>query len=393
MDVKKFLASRAKIMDNPGIGEILRVIGKPGMISLAGGLPAPETFPLDIIDSLNRIVMKKYGPVIFQYGQTEGFGPLRKALSDYVKKKSIESGEENIFVSTGSQSILDNIGKIFISKGDKVAVEAPTYLGALQAFNPYEPEYVKLETDDSGLLPESLEKVLSSHNIKFIYLVTNFQNPTGRTIPYERRKKIAEIIKKHNALLVEDDPYGELRYEGEHVKPIKTMAHDNVIYLSTLSKVFAPGLRIGFCVANKDIIYWLAQSKQGVDLHSDSYSQALAAEYLSGGYLDSHLPKILSVYKPRQQAMLNALDEFFPKNFSWSKPEGGMFVWVRCPGIDTVKLYWKAVENNVAYVPGRFFFTVEGEGLDTLRLNFTNVKEESITNAVKKLGAIFKKEN
>ncbi len=391
MDIKKLLASRAKIMDSPGIGEIFRVIGKPGMISLAGGLPAAESFPLEIIDKLNKIVLEKYGRTILQYGQTEGFPPLRKALCEYVKKRSISSSEENVFISTGSQSILDNLGKILISKGDKVAVEAPTYLGALQAFNPYEPEYIKVETDDEGLIPESLNEVLEKHKIKFIYIVTNFQNPTGRTISFERRIRIAEIIERHDALLVEDDPYGELRYTGSHIKPIKSLAPNNVIYVSTLSKVFAPGLRIGFSISSKDIVYWLTQSKQGADLHSDIYSQALASEYINGGYLETHLPKILAIYKPRQMAMLDSLEKNFPKKFNWSRPEGGMFVWVETPGIDTEKMYWEAVKENVAYVPGKFFFTEKGEGLDTMRLNFTNVKEEKIEAAIKILGELFLK--
>jgi len=296
-------------------------------------------------------VIDKYGSSAFQYDQTEGFGPLRDTLVDYLRQKGIQTKTEEILVASGSQGVLDAIGKIFISKGDKVAVEAPTYLGALQAFTPYEPEYIRLDTDDNGLIPASLEKVLERGGIKFIYLVPTFQNPTGRTIPIERRKEIAAIIKKYNALVIEDDPYSSLRYRGSEVPSIKSLAPGNVAYISTLSKVLAPGLRIGFCVAPEQIRKWLVIAKQGTDLHSSTFNQALAAEYISGGFLARHLPNIINLYRPKQEAMLSALDNYFPDQFNWLRPEGGMFIWAEGPrGLDMEKLYWKAVEKNVAFV-------------------------------------------
>ncbi len=249
MEFDNLLADRTRAMDVNVIREILKVVSQPGMVSLAGGIPAPETFPLEIIHDLTSIVIDKYASKAFQYDPTEGFGPLREILVDYLQSKGIKSNKEEILVASGSQGVLDAIGKVLISKGDKVAVEAPTYLGALQAFTPYEPEYIRLDTDDDGLIPKSLEKVLDGGRIKFIYLVPTFQNPTGRTIPLERRRKIATIIKKNDALLVEDDPYSSLRYRGTEIPTIQSLAPNNVIYISTLSKVFAPGLRIGFCVA------------------------------------------------------------------------------------------------------------------------------------------------
>ncbi len=393
MDYEKLLAERTKMMGANAIREILKVVSQPGMVSLAGGIPAPESFPMEIIGELTKRVFEKYSSAAFQYDLTEGFGPLREVLPDYLKKKGISAASDEILVFSGSQGVLDALGKVLISKGDKVAVEAPTYLGAISAFNPYEPEYVRMDTDDDGLVPESLEKVLLSEKLKFIYLVPTFQNPTGRTISLDRRKKIADMIRKYNALLVEDDPYSALRYRGDELPPIKVFAPENVVYVSTLSKVFAPGLRIGFNVAPEMIRKWLVFAKQGVDLHTSTFNQALATEYLSGGYLDMHLPEILKIYKPKQEAMLLALEKYFPDTFKWSKPDGGMFLWAEGPqGLDMEKVYWKAVQEKTAFVPGKFFYTGNGEGIETMRLNYTMADEEAIDRAVKTLSEVIRKE-
>jgi 2-aminoadipate transaminase len=351
MKFDALLADRTQTMDVNVIREILKVVSQPGMVSLAGGIPAPESFPMDIMRDLTAIVIDKYGSKAFQYDPTEGFGPLRETLVGYLRQKGIQSTMAEILVASGSQGVLDALGKVLISKGDTVAVEAPTYLGALQAFSPYGPQYARLDTDDNGLIPDSLEKVLARGGIKFIYLVPTFQNPTGRTIPFERRQQIAAIIKTHGALLIEDDPYGSLRYRGTDVPTLKSLAPDNVVYISTLSKVFAPGLRLGFCVAPEQIRKWLVIVKQGTDLHSSTFNQALAAEYIAGGFLATHLPDIINLYRPKQEAMLAALDNYFPDHFHWSRPEGGMFIWAEGPpGLDMEKLYWKAVEKQVAFV-------------------------------------------
>jgi 2-aminoadipate transaminase len=389
MGFDRLLANRTKAMDVNVIREILKVVSQPGMVSLAGGIPAPESFPMEIMRDLTSIVIDKYGSKAFQYDPTEGFGPLRETLVDYLRQKGIQSKMEEILVASGSQGVLDALGKVLISKGDTVAVEAPTYLGALQAFTPYEPEYARLDTDDYGLIPESLEKALDRGGIKFIYLVPTFQNPTGRTIPLERRKDIAAIISKYNALLIEDDPYGSLRYRGTDVPTLKSLAPDNVVYISTLSKVFAPGLRLGFCVAPEQIRKWLVIVKQGTDLHSSTFNQALAAEYIAGGYLAEHLPNIINLYRPRQEAMLSALDSYFPDQFSWSRPEGGMFIWAEGPpGLDMEKLYWQAVEKNVAFVPGKYFYSTPGEGIETMRLNFTMTDEKTIDRSIRTLSEV-----
>jgi 2-aminoadipate transaminase len=389
MEFGRLLADRTNKMGVNAIREILKVVSQPGMVSLAGGIPAPESFPIDIIRELTSIVFEKYSSRALQYDPTEGFYPLREALADFLQKKGVQAGADEVLIASGSQGVLDAIGMVLISKGDRIAVEAPTYLGALQAFNPYEPEYIRMDTDDDGLVPASLENILQSTGIKFIYLVPTFQNPTGRTISFERRMEIAAMIKKHDALLIEDDPYSALRYRGEDLPPIKTMAPDNVVYVSTLSKIFAPGLRIGFCVAPASIRKWLVVVKQGIDLHTSTLNQALAAEYLSGGYLETHLPNIINLYRPKQEAMLSALESYFPDSFKWSKPEGGMFLWAEGPaGFDMETVYWKAVERKTAFVPGKFFYTHEGEGLETMRLNYTMADEATIEKAVKTLSQV-----
>jgi 2-aminoadipate transaminase len=393
MNFSNLLADRTRNMGSSAIRELLKVVEQPGMISLGGGIPAPESFPLQLFDDLTSQVLKKYSSNALQYGPSEGFRPLREALVVYLKKSDIRTSVDNITITCGSQGVLDSIGKILISKGDKIAVEAPTYIGALSAFNPYEPEYIALETDYDGVIPESLEKALKHNKIKFVYLIPTFQNPTGRTIPLERRKKIAEIIRYYNALLLEDDPYSSLRYRGEAIPAIKTMAPDNVLYTSTFSKILAPGLRIGFSVGPELITKWMVLAKQGIDLHTNTFSQALAAEYIEGGHLDKHLPRILSIYKPKQEAMLNALAKYFPGNFQWSKPAGGMFIWAEGPsGFSTEKLYCKALERKVAILPGQYFYPHPGMGLETMRLNFTMMDAPTIDKAIKILSEVIKEE-
>ncbi|MDA8133692.1 MAG: PLP-dependent aminotransferase family protein [Desulfobacteraceae bacterium] len=386
MDYQSLLADRTALMKVNAIREILKVVSRPGVVSLAGGIPSPESFPMEIFRELVDRVLTRYDSGAFQYDLTEGFLPLREQVSLLLKSRGIIASPEAVHITSGSQGVLDAIAKLLISKGDKIALEAPTYLGALSAFNPYEPTYVRMDMDDEGLVPESLEETLKTHKIKFIYLVPTFQNPTGRTISLERRIRIAGIIQKYNALLVEDDPYSALRYQGEDLPPIKTMADDHVVYVSTLSKIFAPGLRIGFYAAPEFLRKWLVLVKQGIDLHTSTFNQALAAEYLEGPYLAAHLPKITGLYRPKQAAMLSAIREHFPEGFACSPSDGGMFLWVRGPeGFDMIRLYHRAIENGVAFVPGKFFFTDEAEGIETMRLNYTMADEKTIETAIGKL--------
>lgn len=340
-----------------------------------------------MMTELSAEVIRKYGSAAFQYDLTEGFMPLRTALAGHLEKKGVFASPEEIIIASGSQGFLDAVGKVLITRGDRVAVEAPTYLGAISAFAPYEPEYVRLDTDDDGVVPESLERALALGTVKFVYLVPTFQNPTGRTIPLARRHDIARILRKYDALLVEDDPYSDLRYRGEALPTVKSLAPEHVVYISTLSKILAPGLRIGFAAAPRLMREWLVRVKQGSDLHTSTFNQALAAEYISGGYLDRHLPEILSIYRPRQEAMLAALAEFFPDSMRWSHPDGGMFIWAEGPcGMDMEKVYQGAVDRSTAFVPGKYFYTDEGEWRATMRLNYTMAGEREIRRAVKILG-------
>lgn len=389
MELASKLAQRTSGMGVNAIREILKVVSQPGMVSLAGGIPSPESFPLGLMQQLTEQVLEKYGASAFQYDPTEGFGPLREALVDHLRESQLYTTSREILIASGSQGVLDALGMILISRGDTVAVESPTYIGALQAFAPYEPNYIGLAADEKGVIPDALEEVLRHHAIKFIYLVPTFQNPTGRTLPIDRRRAVARLIRRYDALLVEDDPYSALRYRGQSLPSIKSMAPEHVVYVSTLSKVFAPGLRIGFCLAPEALRKWLVVVKQGVDLHTNTLSQALAAEYLSGGHLKAHLPNIIALYKPRQEAMLNAMQRYFPATINWSCPEGGMFLWAQCPsGMDMLEIYRQSVEKKVAFVPGTYFYAHQGMGGETMRLNFTMCDENELVGAVRLLAGV-----
>ncbi len=390
-DFRSLLSQRTRNMRGNAIREIFKVVSQPGMISLAGGIPAPQSFPIEDLYHINEAVLDRYGAAALQYDYTEGFLPFRESLADYLTAKNIQASADEIIVFNGSQSALDLLGKILITPGDAVALESPSYLGAITAFNAYEPKYVSIETDDDGIVPDALAETLERQSVKFIYLVATFQNPTGRTLSVERREQVAEIVKRYDALVIEDDPYSDLRYRGEAVPPFYTFAPENTIYVSTVSKVFAPGLRLGFCVGPALIRQWLRIAKQAADLHSNTYAQAQATVYISGGYLDRQLPKIIDLYRPRQEAMLEALDRSFPDSYRWIKPEGGMFIWVEGPdGIDAEELYWRAVERKVAFVPGKYFFLDEDDGLATMRLNFTMSDEATIQRAIDILGDVLR---
>lgn len=388
---EKILARRTSRMAASAIREILKVLGQPGMISLAGGIPAPDSFPVTLIRKLTEQVLDKYGPRALQYDLTEGFIPLREALVEDAKTRGIKAAVSDILITSGSQGALDALGKVFISAGDKIGMEAPTYLGAIQAFNPYGPDYVRMDTDEHGLIPESFENAIRQHGIKFAYLIPTFQNPSGRTIPIERRKRIAELAQTYDTLIIEDDPYSLLRFKGTDVPALKTLAPDHVAYMGSFSKILAPGLRLGYTIAPPLITKWMTLSKQGVDLHTSTFGQAIASEYLSGGHLKAHVKKIIAMYAPKLEAMLNALEQFFPSDWVYSRPEGGMFVWAEGPkGVDTERLYPQCVERKAAFVPGKFFYTNMEEGLATMRLNYTMASEKQIHTAIEVIADVIK---
>lgn len=389
MRIEDKLSSRTQFMQASAIREILKVVAQDGMISLAGGIPAPESFPIDTIQQLTEDVLEEFGAAALQYDKTEGFDPLRQALIKYLPEQGVANvSEDTLTIFSGSQSVLDLAAKVLISKGDKIAVEAPTYLGAISAFNAYEPEYITVQTDDDGIIPEALEAVLQKHTIKLIYLVPTFQNPTGRTLSLERRQAVAQLLQKYDVLLIEDDPYSALRYSGEALPTVQQFAPEHVVYSSTFSKILAPGLRIGYCVAPKALARWLVIAKQGTDLHTQTFGQAIAALYLENGHLNEQLPKIIELYRPRRDAMLQALADHMPEDFRWTHPEGGMFLWVAGPeGLDAEDLYYRCIERNVAFVPGKYFYFENGAGLETLRLNFTMVSPDIVTKAVETLAS------
>lgn len=388
-----------KIMSSV-IREILKFTQLPDIISFAGGLPAPDVFPIEEFSLASSRVLEEKGPKALQYSTTEGYNPLRDWIVADMAKQGLKIERENIILTNGSQQGLDLLGKIFFNRGDKVIVEAPTYLGAIQAWNTYGVEYIQVATDEYGIIPEELEKALRC-GIKLIYILPSFQNPTGRTLPLDRRQRIMEIADEHGIPIIEDDPYGQLRYEGEHIPPVIVLddkyrnpdgdVYDgNVIYLSTFSKILAPGIRLAWTIAPKPVIQKLVYAKQGTDLHTSTLVQMIAYETSKGGFVEKHIELIKDIYGERRKVMLDAMDEHFPEGTTWTKPDGGLFLWVTLPEqINSEDLLKIAVEKKVAFVPGAPFYP-KGGGHNTLRLNFSFSNPDEIREGIKRLGEAIK---
>jgi 2-aminoadipate transaminase len=399
LNFESFFSEKALQMKASEIRELLKLVETSDVISLAGGLPAPETFPVEIIKKIAVEVLEKHADKALQYGTTKGFTPLRLALARWMGKRyGIPMSKVEIMMVAGSQQALDLIGRVFINPGDVVVVEAPTYLAALNAFKYYDPEFLSIPMDHDGmridLLEEKLEELKKKgKRVKFVYTVSTFQNPMGVTMSLDRRKRLIELAKEHDFLIVEDNPYSELRYSGEPVPPIKHFDDEGrVIYLGTFSKILAPGLRLGWVTAHPHFIRKMEIAKQAVDLCANTLGQVIAWKYVEDGHLDEHIPKIIEFYRPRRDAMLEALEEFMPEGVEWTKPDGGMFVWVTLPeGIDTKLMMEKAVSKGVAYVPGEAFFA-NRDVKNTLRLNFTYVPEDTIREGVKRLAEVIEEE-
>lgn len=390
MDYDKLLAKHTKDMDTSAIRELLKLTSQPGMISLAGGMPSPDSFPVDAIKKLFPKVLSKYGPRVFQYQMTEGLPLLRAALANYLKVRKINVSENEVFISTGSQTALDAAAKVLLDPGDTVAVESPTFLAAVKGLKTYGANFITLQTDEDGVLPSEIAK-LKNKKVKMIYLIPTFQNPTGATLTLKRRKEIAQIIKRHKLLVVEDDPYFELRYSGKVIPPIYSFAPQNVVYLGSLSKVFSPGMRLGYYLGPEKLTSLMTSVRQAVDVHANSLAQALAADYISEGYLANQIPKIVSLYRPRLETMLKALEKHMPASFSWTVPDGGMFVWVRGPkDFDANQFHKKVLSKKVAYVPGKTFYADKNPPKNTFRLNFTNVSEGKIKKGILIIGSQLK---
>ena len=388
------LAERADRMKSSVIRELLKYGQQPGIISLAGGLPAPEFFPVREFKEACQHVLSKAPSVALQYSTTEGHLPLREWLAETMSKYGILVEPDNILTVNGSQQGLDLVGKLFIDPGDCVITSRPTYLGALQAWNSYQACYQTVSLDGEGMCVEEIETALDrGASPSFVYVLPNFHNPAGTTLPLERRERLAEIARKHDLVIIEDDPYGELRYEGEDIIPIFRLAPERTIYLSTFSKTLAPGIRLAWIVAPKPIIARLVQAKQGADLHTGTFVQMLAYDICERGILRQHVKRLRKVYRQRRDTMLDALEEHWPQETSWTRPQGGLFLWARTPErINTRDFFKKAIAAGVAYVPGFAFYPDDKGDPNTMRLNFSNAQEEMINEGIYRLGIAMKEE-
>ena len=384
------LAERAAKMNSSAIREILKLTDRPGIISMAGGLPSPKAFPLDAFSEACQTVMQRDGAAALQYSTTEGFAPLRQAIADFLPWTV---DPEQVLITTGSQQALDLIGKVFLDKGSRLLVEKPTYLGALQAFTPMEPVAVGVDSDDEGMLIADFEKQVGTgaDKARLAYVLPNFQNPTGRTMSDARRQALVETARELDIPLIEDNPYGDLWYEQEPHLPLAARNPEGVIYMGSFSKVLAPGLRIGFIVAPKSVHGKLTQAKQAADLHTPSFNQRVVAEVIKDGFLDRHVPTIRAMYKVQRDVMLMALErEMAGLDVQWTRPVGGMFLWVKLPeGMDAQALLAKAVERNMAFVPGAPFYAGEPQN-NTLRLSYVTVSAEQINIGIAALADAIK---
>jgi 2-aminoadipate transaminase len=386
-------------MKSSAIRELLKLTEQPDVISFAGGLPAPDVFPTEEFQDACNKVLRDFGPIALQYGTTEGYQPLREMIARHTMRYGIQVTADNIMITSGSQQALDLIGKVFINHGDRIIVESPTYLGAMQAWNIYGAEYVTVRSDEHGMVVDELEAALRA-GPKFIYVLPNFQNPTGVTIPLERRLRLVELADRYGVPIIEDDPYGQLRFEGSHIPPIVVLDEHlhpknghytgNVIYLSTFSKTLAPGIRLAWVIAPPEVIRKLVMAKQGADLHTSTFNQMVAYEVARGGFLDKHTRHICQVYRERRDVMLESLEEHMPTGVHWTHPSGGLFLWVTLPQhMNSVELFKTAVSEKVAYVPGASFFP-NGGGENTMRLNFSYASPTMINEGVSRLARVIK---
>lgn len=393
-------AHRTSRMGSSVIRELLKLTQQPDIISFGGGLPAPEVFPVREFQEACNVVLQDHGGQALQYSTTEGFLPLREMIAERHARHSVEVTPENILITSGSQQALDFIGRLFLNRGDYIVVESPTYLGALQAWNAYGAQYVTVPMDEHGMIVDKLEEALRV-GPKFIYVLPNFQNPSGSTLSLERRKKLVELADKYGVPIVEDDPYGQLRYEGEHIPAVVTLDSQmrgdnggtysgNVIYLSTFSKLLAPGIRLAWVIAPEEVIRKLVMAKQAADLHTATFNQMVVHEVSKNNFIDKHVKVIRATYKERRDVMLDTMEEIFPSEVRWTHPLGGMFLWGIMPeDMDAAKVLEVAIKKKVAFVPG-FAFHPNSGGDNTMRLNFSFSKPEIIREGITRLGLTLK---
>ena len=399
LNVTRHFSERSKGMRASEVRELLKLLQVPDMISFAGGFPNPETFPAEIIREIVNDVLKKDGGQALQYGITEGYAPLRESVAERMRKKHIDADKENILIVSGSQQVIDLMGKVFIDPRDTVVVSAPTYLAALTGFGAMQASFESIPIDKNNMRMDIFEDRMKklakrSNPPEIVYALPNFQNPAGVTMPEKNRKRLVDLASDYDFIILEDDPYGELRYVGEHIDPIKSFDDEGrVVYCSTFSKVMSPGLRVGWVVADPEILKKLIISKQSTDVCTNVLGQRIAHEYVARGHIDPQIEKIKKVYKRKMELMLQGMDEFMPEGIKWMRPEGGMFLWVELPeSIDSDELLKKALKKRVAFVTGKAFYADPKDGLHTMRLNFTHPADQVITEGLRRLGSVVNQE-
>jgi 2-aminoadipate transaminase len=392
-------SDRAGKMRKSEIRELLKVTQDPEIISFAGGLPNPLSFPIQDLKIIVQNVLNNHGKIALQYGATQGINELREAIAERSYKEGMTSGAsaENVMITSGSQQALDAVGKIFLNPGDIALVGLPSYLGGINAFRSYEANLVGIPLDKEGmqvdLLEEKIKELIAQDmSVKFIYTIPTFQNPAGTVMPESRRKKLIDVAHEYNLVIIEDDPYGKLRYDIPAIKPIKAFDDEGrVIYMSTFSKILAPGLRLAWIIAPDDVMRKLALCKQAQDLCTAPFSQYIAHEFMKSGSMDLHIMKICEMYKPKRDIMMHSMKKYFPEGYICNKPKGGMFAWVTLPEqIDTEAMFLDAFKEKVAYVHGKAF-CVDGGGGSSMRLNFSYSTNEQLDTGMKRLGAVIER--
>jgi len=379
-------SERAQQLQSSFIREILKITQRPEIISFAGGLPSPATFPVDRMKAAYDKVLSETGKVALQYGPTDGYAPLREWIANSLSTEGSTILPEQILMTSGSQQALDLLGKVLVDEGSRVLVETPSYLGALQAFSVYRPEFKSVDTDEHGLVPSSIEPI--AEGARMLYSLPNFQNPTGRSLSLARRQELVETCARLGIPLIEDDPYGSLSYKGEPMPKMVAMNPDGVIYMGSFSKVLTPGIRLGYVCAPLPLVRRLELAKQAADLHTAQLTQMVVHEVVKDGFLDQHIPTIRQLYGDQCQVMLDAMKEHFPAGVSWTQPEGGMFIWVTLPQqIDAMKLLEQSLAARVAFVPGAPFYANDPAS-NTLRLSFVTVPPERIREGIAILGKL-----
>ena len=396
-NIDRLYSDRAGKMRKSEIRELLKVAQDPEVISFAGGLPSPRSFPLQDLQGVVKSVLEHHGEVALQYGTTQGLTELREAIAERACKDGMDTTAENVMITSGSQQALDTIGKIFLNPGDVALVGLPTYLGGINAYRSYEGNLVGVPLDKDGMMIDVLEEKiieLQKEDItpKFIYVVPTFQNPAGVIMPEVRRKKLVDLANEYGLVIVEDDPYGKLRFDVDHIKPIKSFDDEGrVIYMSTFSKILSPGFRLAWTIASDELSRKMIICKQALDLCTNTFIQFIVNDFMRSGSLDLHIMKVCEMYKPKRDIMMNAMENYFPDGYVCNKPKGGMFAWVTLPeGIDTEIMFLDALKEKVAYVHGKAF-SVDGSGGRSMRLNFSYANSERIEEGMKRLGAVIDK--